>query len=350
VRVSVQDDGPGIEPELLPLVFDKYHHGKDGVGLGLSICKEYVELHGGEIWAEPGPTQGASFVFTVPLLQEAKRERPAAVSRTESQVPLVLVVEDEPELADGVCEMLRSRYRVELARDGAEGLAKVKSLLPDLVVMDVFLPRVDGLDTAAAIKSSPDTAEIPVILLSAHEGVADKVRALGLGAVDYMGKPFQGLELLSRVDKVLKLRQTEAELTRSLSMLRRSGNDPETGLFDRGGFVARLEQEMARSQRYDRPLSLALLIPRERPRDMRAVASHLRQKLRAADVLAHLGDGVIAILGPETPSAAMRRLSTRLLAELKDLSQVVFEQKVEDLQRESGGAGALLERLLPTKA
>src|SRR5262249_38795769 len=143
--------------------------------------------------------------------------------------------------------------------------AKARALHPDLVVMDVFLPKLDGLDAAVALKSTPDTADIPVILISPHQGVAEKVRALNLGAIDYMHKPFQALEPLARTERAPSLRHAGRGVQRSHNLLRRAGSDPETGLFDRLGLVARLEQERSRAKRYGRPLSLAVMQPSAEP-------------------------------------------------------------------------------------
>ncbi len=346
-RVVVEDNGPGIAEGQLHLVFDRYHHGPGGTGLGLAICREFVELHGGEIWAEHADGGGASFVFTLPLA----RELDATVTQGlggEQDAPRVLVVEDEPEVAANVTEILRSRYRVEIARDGAEGLARARALVPDLIVMDVFLPRVDGLDAAAALKSSADTADIPVILLSAHQAVADKLRALNLGAVDYLAKPFQSLELLACAERALKLRQTERELARSQALLRQAGSDPQTGLLDRGGFTARLEQELSRARRHERPLSLAILRPEGVLKEhVRGAAGLLRQALRGADVSGHVGGGVFVVALPETTVAEAERSMARLLPLLHTPAGHGFTASVEDVSEGHLDAEALMERLLP---
>jgi PleD family two-component response regulator len=319
-RVVVQDDGPGIPSDQLHLVFDRYRHGPGGVGLGLAICKEFVELHGGEIWAEtPEKRTGCAFVFTLPMARRAEQPKPEPPPKEAGQQPRVLVVEDEPQIAAVVAEILRSRYRVEVARDGAEGLAKARALHPDLVVMDVFLPKLDGLDAALALKESNDTADIPVVLLSAHQSVADKVRALNLGAVDYLAKPFQALELLACAERAIKLRDTQRELERSKTFLRRTGSDPETGLFNRDGLAGRLDQEISRSRRYLRPLTLGVLRPRAPLADVaRRAASIIRQGLRAADVLGHVGNGVFALIMPESTREAAAAPVGRIVGSLHE--------------------------------
>ena len=190
--------------EQMHLVFDRYRHGPGGTGLGLAICKEFVELHGGEIWAERPADGGCAFVFTLPLAQEDRKVVPK-LQAVASEQPRVLIVEDEPDIAAVLEGILRKRYRVEVARDGREGVAKVHALHPDLVVMDVFLPHLDGLDAVISLKASSDTADIPVILVSAQVGVADRVRALNLGAVDYLAKPFHASELLQRAERALSV-------------------------------------------------------------------------------------------------------------------------------------------------
>jgi signal transduction histidine kinase/DNA-binding response OmpR family regulator len=344
--ITVTDDGKGMPSEDLHLVFDRYRHGPGGVGLGLAICKEFVELHGGEIWAETPPGGGCSFVIRLPL---ARAEAVAQQQLPLHEVPRearVLVVEDEPEVASIVAEILRSRYKVEIARDGAEGVAKARAQKPDLVVMDVFLPKMDGLDAAVALKSSSDTADVPVILLSAHQGVSDKVRALNLGAVDYLGKPFQALELLSRAERAIQLSRTETELARSLHLLKHSGRDPLTGLLDRRGFLARLDQEASRSRRYGRMLSVALIrAARAIPDRARAVGLLVRDRLRAPDVVAHLGSGLFVLVLPECSAASAKRVLFRLAPEIEQAAGVRVKTQAIDLHDQES-CEAQLERLL----
>lgn len=345
-RLVVQDNGAGIPPDQLHLVFDRYRHGPGGTGLGLAICREFVELHGGEIWAETPDVGGCAFVFTLPMVKEAAKPEPRGSNPTEEEtLPRVLVVEDEPEVAAVVAEILRSRYRVEVARDGAEGVAKTRALKPDLVVMDVFLPKLDGLDAASALKASSDTSDIPVILLSAHQGVADKLRALNLGAVDYLAKPFQALELLACAERALKLKQTQRELERSQSLLRQVGSDPETGMLDRGGFLVRLEQELARAQRYERPLTIATLRPATPVGDrVRGVALRIRQAMRAPDVVGHMGNGVFALAMPESKVAEVDATLSRLLTLFDQEFGVRFQPLVRDASGD--GAESMLDAIL----
>src|SRR6266849_2527983 len=348
VRVVVQDDGPGIAENQLQVVFDRYRHGPGGTGLGLTICKEFVELHGGEIWAENLLVGGCAVTFTLPLASGPELKSAGAMPTPVGELPRVLVVEDEPEVSALVSEILRSRYRVDVARDGAEGVAKARGLHPDLIVMDVFLPKLEGLDAAVALKSSSDTADIPVILLSAHQGVADKVRALNLGAVDYMSKPFQALELLGRAERAIELCNTQKELQRSTALLRKTGSDPETGMFDRSGLLNRLGHELSRSQRYRRPLSMAVLVPdgaaaQER---IRECAMLIRERIRTPDFIAHLGDGVFAVVLPESNAAGAHGICSRLTTELQDATGLTFRTSSADVGRDGPKPETLLQELL----
>ena len=342
-KVVVQDDGKGLSDDQLHLVFDRYRHGPGGTGLGLAICKDFVELHGGEIWAERPAEGGCAFVLTLPLASQDV-PRPRAVMPTPGEQPRVLVVEDEAEIAAVLEGILRKRYRVELARDGAEGVAKARALHPDLVVMDVFLPHIDGLDAVLSLKASSDTADIPVILVSAQVGVADRVRALNLGAVDYLAKPFRSSELLERTERALSLKSAGASLP--VPSAAAGPTDAQTGLLDRRGLVIRLTQEAARARRYGRPLALA--VARTGASDaeaMRSCASRMRERLRAPDVLAHLGGGTFAAVLPECSAAQAEAVFGRVESDLRREGAARCDVAVAEVPpREM--PEAILERLL----
>ncbi len=331
VKVVVHDDGPGMPEEQMHLVFDRYRHGPGGTGLGLAICKEFVELHGGEIWAERPAEGGCAFVFTLPLAQEDRKAVPKLQAVVGEQ-PRVLIVEDEPDIAAVLEGILRKRYRVEVARDGREGVAKVHALHPDLVVMDVFLPHLDGLDAVISLKASSDTADIPVILVSAQVGVADRVRALNLGAVDYLAKPFHASELLQRAERALSVNRRPAAAPGDSDAPTVGVADAETGLLDRRGLVARLTQEAARARRYGRPLSLAVArTDAVNPELLRTAAARMRERLRHPDVLAHLGQGTFAALLPECTREQAMAVFARVESDLRASTSLRCQVEVAEV-------------------
>ncbi len=344
LRVTVEDDGPGIPADELALVFDKYRHGPGGVGLGLAICREYVEMHAGEIWAENRAEGGARVVFTLPHTDA----RLPGEGLNDGARSRVLLVEDEPQVAAVTAELLRSRYRVELACDGAEAIAKARALQPDLILMDVFLPRVDGLDAAAALQASPDTGDIPVILVSAHHGIAEKVRALNLGAVDYLAKPYQSSELFERVGNALAKRAQGLHHKR-LEKLRRAGADPATGLLEPASFAQRLAQELSRARHYAREVALVGFIPRQsvEPSRLGPAAGAFQTALRASDLLGHLGRGRFAAFLPDIAPATARAVCGRVAAALEQTLGVPIETRIFDLGNGSQDIESLLASLRP---
>lgn len=325
--VEVRDDGHVKDPNDVLLAFER------STGLGLSICRDFIERHGGEIWAEAPPSGGAVFAFTLPMSRDTAAHRPGRTT----EAPLILLVEDDP-VSARVCSLgLSGHYRVEVARDGDEGLSRAKHLKPDLIVMDLFMPNRDGLDTLKALKAHRETAHIPVVLISAHPDLPQTLRTLDVGPTDYLTKPFPLNALLTKVNAVLR---------RSAVLTAGPGNDAETGLFDQLGVVNRLDQEMSRSARYARPLTLVALKPTLPPGDrVRALAGVVRHELRAPDVVGHLGHGVLVAILPETPADAAKVLSERLCTLLSDHG-VVYRSRVIDVPGNSESAEQLLEQLL----
>jgi signal transduction histidine kinase/CheY-like chemotaxis protein len=326
--VEVSDDGLIANANDLLMAFDR------SSGLGLSICRDYVERHGGEIWAEAPASGGALFAFTLPI---RARNAPKRSSR-QMGAPTVLLAEDDPVFAR-VCSMgLSGHYRVEHAKDGDEAVAKAKTLLPDIIVMDVFMPNRDGLDALREIRENPATAEIPVLLVSGNPDMTERLKVLDLGHVETLSKPFSLSQLLLRVGNVMKRRATKVAAV---------GIDAETGLFDHLGLVQGLDAELSRSVRSGRSLSLGSLKSTGlvAQSHVASCAALLSKELRAPDMVGHLGGGVFAVLLPETPLLDAKRLVERLATSLE---RVVpgWTSRVIEVRDANQSAEAVLEQLL----
>ncbi len=328
-QIEVQDNGVVEDPNAVLLAFDR------SKGIGLSIAREYVERHGGEIWAEAPPTGGARFAFTLPV----RAERKAPQRTSASAAPLVLVAEDDPIFAR-MCEVgLSSKYRVELLRDGSEVIARSKALMPDAIVLDVFLPHRDGLELLRELKGLPETAHIPVVLISGLPDIDEKLRSLDLGAFDFLTKPFPLSVLLGRLSAAVS--RSNGGATNGLP-----GSDRETGLFDHFGMLNRLNEEMNRSAHYRRPLTVAVLHPADHPPgDIPLAARTVRKSLRTPDVVAHIGHGVWAVLLPETSDLEAVPVLERLAERLRD-SGTAYVIRALDVGASTQTGEAILENLL----
>ncbi len=204
ILFRVVDDGRGIPTDQLESVFQRFQQvdasdsrQKGGTGLGLAICRSLVEQHGGRIWAESEPGQGATFSFTLPALDTSTEEAPAVAG------PLVLVCDDDPSLLEvGRVLLTTHGYRVTTARSGAEAVTKAAAEHPAVIVLDMLMPTMDGWHTVEALKSSPETAAIPVLVLSVLDaddgaGLADRVEK-------WLTKPIEdGDALISAVGQLV---------------------------------------------------------------------------------------------------------------------------------------------------
>jgi signal transduction histidine kinase/ligand-binding sensor domain-containing protein/DNA-binding response OmpR family regulator len=238
VTISVFDTGPGIALEHLPHIFDRFYrvdetHTTEGTGIGLALTKELVELHHGTISVESTPGKGSVFTVTFPIDEASyKREEitdfpveiekrqqseaggPADESRTDrlrapsaEGKPIVLVVEDNADLRTYIREFLECDYAVQEGGNGKEGLERAVEIVPDLVISDVMMPEMDGMELCRALKQDVRTSHVPVILLTARAGTDNKIEGLGIGADDYVTKPFEIKELLARVRNLIDQRR-----------------------------------------------------------------------------------------------------------------------------------------------
>lgn len=221
LTVSVTDSGIGIAPADQPKVFEKFKQVGDtltdkpkGTGLGLPICKEIVEYHGGRIWVESEPGKGSTFSFALPVagksgqlellpagraidLESLVRQLRETVTTQHADGKSILVVDDDPNIRSLLQqELSEAGYVVRLAEDGRQALALVREEMPGLVILDVMMPEMNGFDVAAVLKNDPATMHIPIIILSILE---DKERGFRLGVDRYLTKPIDTSSLFREI-------------------------------------------------------------------------------------------------------------------------------------------------------
>lgn len=235
LELKVEDNGIGIAADKLPFIFDRFYQVDDaasglfeGSGIGLSLVKELVELHGGKIKAISQPGQVTAFSCFLPLNKKVTspgkdvntsnsvsarvlmEEAPVRVNEYENSArdgaPVVLLADDQQDVRKYISNKLSSDYRVVEAKDGKEGLAMAKELMPDIVISDVMMPEMDGFELCALLKTDNVTSHIPVILLTARAEETDKISGLETGADAYLIKPFNADELRIRVHNLIEIR------------------------------------------------------------------------------------------------------------------------------------------------
>ncbi|HEX9051698.1 MAG TPA: diguanylate cyclase [Anaeromyxobacter sp.] len=237
--------------------------------------------------------------------------------------PRILVADDEDDARDALVMVLQPEYDVAAASDGDAAVERVRADHPDLVLMDLFMPRLDGLKALERIRSDPATADIPVIFVSAGADDAVKARTFELGAADYLQKPFSDRELRARVERTLRLARSQTAL-RELAQ-----TDPLTGLANLRAFRARLEDELKRARRYGTPLTAIMadmdylkpindeLGHAAGDRAIAAVAAVIHSELRETDFGARYGGDEFVILLPHTSADEGRVLAERICTRLK---------------------------------
>lgn len=231
--LQITDTGPGIPADKLPRIFERFYqvdasstraHG--GTGIGLSFVKELAGLLGGSVRVESTVGRGSTFTVTIPVeiageigeaevpkpstgafLPTAEHTPPGVLGAAPADAPLVLVVEDHDELRRYLVEILAPTYRVLEAPDGQVGLERALDTVPDLVLSDVMMPRLDGYSLLGALKADLRTSHVPVVLLTAKASYDSRLHGLGLGADAYLGKPFGTDELLLGLRNLLQTRR-----------------------------------------------------------------------------------------------------------------------------------------------
>jgi signal transduction histidine kinase/DNA-binding response OmpR family regulator len=256
VEIAVQDTGIGIAEEELPRVFERFHQADashtrryGGSGVGLALVRELVALHGGSITACSQVGEGSTFRVCLPLgaahlqpheigpaladdlvaAQATSRwvERPVEASLpgeaaevvTADPRPLVLLVDDNDDMRQYLRQCLGPAYRLLMAADGEQGLARTQAALPDLIISDLMMPGLDGLELCQRLKTDERTSHIPVVLLTARSSEGSRLRGLETGADDYLTKPFHPAELRTRVSNLIaQRRQLRERFSREVTL------------------------------------------------------------------------------------------------------------------------------------
>ena len=338
--LEVADSGPGIPASKRQVVFERFRQldgGENrrfgGTGLGLAIAREFAELHHGTIDIADAPEGGALFSVRVPLcapegtalrpvraalpslavdaFPRGEPQRPVGANAAGSDVrPLVLVIEDNPEMNRFVCDCMGGEFRTLSAYDGREGLRLAIEARPDLILSDVMMPELGGEALVQALREQHDLDATPIVLLTAKTDDELKVRLLRQGAQDYVTKPFAVAELLTRVRNLVTGKQSRDQRIQAEQRLRalmESAPDAIVVVDERGTIVlvnARTEAVFGYPRAELLGQSVEALIP-ERFR-----AAHLAHRI------AYQGGPALRALGSGGELCAVRRDGTEIPVEI----------------------------------
>jgi signal transduction histidine kinase/ActR/RegA family two-component response regulator len=246
--LKIKDTGIGIPENELPRIFERFHRVQniagrsfEGTGIGLSLTKELVLLNRGKIFVESKEGVGSTFTVTVPFGKEHidaseiknddggidnpvsevyVEEASILLNNTSSQIetgnqlknenqskPLVIIVDDNIDMRKHIETLLSPKFNIVTAVNGADALKKLKHAKPELILSDIMMPVMDGIQLLTEIKNNKETEHIPVVLLTARAGEESKIEGWETGADDYLVKPFTAKELIARIEAQIKLKR-----------------------------------------------------------------------------------------------------------------------------------------------
>ena len=243
VNISIRDTGIGIPKEKISKIFDRFYQVDEtnkkeyeGTGIGLALSKELIELHKGKIKIESTEGEGSIFTISISLskklyteeeicnsvksnkvdtdlipesrfFEATKKEKIDANMIIETEQPILLLVEDNSDVRSYIRENLEKEYTVLEAVDGEDGLKKSIEHIPDLIISDIMMPKMDGFQLCKKLKTDERTSHIPVILLTAKAAIQDKIEGFETGADEYIMKPFEPDELKARIKNLIEQRK-----------------------------------------------------------------------------------------------------------------------------------------------
>ena len=235
IQIEVEDNGLGMSSEFQKNIFNRFYKSQglstfEGTGIGLALVKELVELHYGEIDLKSVEGKGTRFKITIPvdeafyenknvgikkIIQTEDRVGPVVkISETEDvkdeiseEAPLILIVEDNNDMRQFIKENIQINYKVIESSDGEVGLNTALENIPDLIISDVLMPKLNGYELCEKVKRDERTSHIPVILLTSKAETNSRLKGLETGADDYLTKPFYSTELLLRIKNLIDQRK-----------------------------------------------------------------------------------------------------------------------------------------------
>lgn len=225
LRLEIADDGPGIKEKDMERIFESFYqvddHGKHpGSGLGLPLARSLARMHNGEISVESEYGHGSRFILTIPTTIQSDESDTAAeqsghddenstasynnaASDGRRQLPTVLIVDDNDQLRTFISDNLADTFTVLTASNGIDALNMLENKNVDIVISDIMMPDMDGIELCRAIRSNPSISHLPIILLSAKTDIETKVEGLNIGADAYIEKPFSVEQLQAQVTSIL---------------------------------------------------------------------------------------------------------------------------------------------------
>ncbi len=233
LTVAVKDSGIGIPEDQVDTIFNRFYSSSSeselqmSSGIGLALTKELVELCEGEIHVESEVKIGSTFTVIIPILEVKKVSESELISEESinlkdkevgllnsnntdagsADMPHVLIVEDNEDVRLYLADQLRDLYKISEAENGNDGLTQAKKILPDLIISDIMMPKMDGNEMCQLLKTDPLTSHIPIILLTAKGEQKDRIEGLETGADAYLTKPFDQAELQIRIHNLVEQRR-----------------------------------------------------------------------------------------------------------------------------------------------
>jgi signal transduction histidine kinase/ligand-binding sensor domain-containing protein/CheY-like chemotaxis protein len=245
VRLELTDTGIGISKDQLPFIFDRFYQAEEpmsprkaGTGIGLSLVRQLIDLHKGQIEVESHKNKGSRFTVSLPVSEAMFNDEelsahsevakqlslsnnqsdtppnstlPQAVSSSDKEAPLVLIVEDNMEIRAFLSRQLRPHYNIVEAANGADGWEKTLEHIPDIIISDVIMPKLNGFELCDRVKTDQRSSHIPLVLLTALSEQEKKLQGLQHGADAYLSKPFNQQELQLILSNFLRHRNTLQE-------------------------------------------------------------------------------------------------------------------------------------------